>query len=148
MKNLLFPLVLALLAPGRAALAQTQPTTTSRHLITGTVRDERSADGLPRVRVSVKGDTAQATTDAKGQFQLRVAAPAPIMLQVERNGYVSQEIPLTAETNPVVKVWLARPAVEWTARSGWAEARRIQRQNRRAAQAALPEPVPQATSSK
>jgi hypothetical protein len=138
MKKLLFPLVLALLAPGRAAFAQTvrleAPASAgaSSRWVTGIVRDGRTADPLPQVAVVVQGDTTHTTTDAAGRFKLLVPQAALAVLEFEAPGYLLQEQPLVLQTKPAMKVWLSRP-VNWKSKKARARAM-AQRQQQEALQ--------------
>lgn len=116
MKNLLLLLGLALLAPGRAALAQaTPPKAGASRVITGLVRHGRTALGVPRVRVHVQGDTATNTrTDDDGRFRLLVPNAAAATLEFEKYGYTSGTVVLASQKRAdEVRVWLDREPTVW-----------------------------------
>ncbi|MET4074161.1 von Willebrand factor type A domain-containing protein [Hymenobacter sp. UYCo722] len=106
MKNLLMLpllLVVALLAPPEAALAQKKPKnraafaipepadTTRLRTITGVVLDGQLKQGLPGATVLVKGTVLGVSTDAGGRYSLRVPNAATATLVFSSVGYVTQE---------------------------------------------------------
>ena len=119
MKRLLLLLGLALLAPGRAALAQTAPA--SWRLVKGMVRDARTALPVRNVWIIVKDDpNASGLTDSTGHFQLWVAHPEQAVLQFGKYNYAAQDRPLAPETKPEMRVWLAKPKPNWKSKKALA----------------------------
>lgn len=137
MKSLLLFLGLALLAPGRAPLAQTPPPKAgASKVITGLVRNGRTALGVPRVRVQVQGDTAShVLTDADGYFRLLVPNAAQATLEFEKYGYTGSTMLLAAQKKPELRVWLEREPTVW--KSHKALVRDSARRARAAQQAAV-----------
>jgi len=123
MKNLLLLLGLALLAPGRAALAQAPPPQAgASRVVNGLVRNGRTALGVPRVRVQVQGDTAShALTDAEGHFRLLVPNAATATLEFEKYGYTGSTLLLASQKkNAEVRVWLEREPTVWESKKALA----------------------------
>lgn len=123
MKNLLLLLLgLALLAPGRAALAQAPPPKPgASRTINGLVRNGRTALGVPRVRVQVQGDTASHVyTDADGHFRLLVPNAATATLEFEKYGYTGSTLLLATQKKPEVRVWLEKEPTVWKSQKGLA----------------------------
>lgn len=138
MKNFLLLLGLALLAPGRAPLAQTAPPKAGQsRVITGLVRNGRTALGVPRVRVQVQGDTAShALTDADGNFRLLVPNADQATLEFEKYGYTSSTVLLASQKKkPELRVWLEKEPTIW--KSQKALARDSARRAHNAQQAAV-----------
>jgi hypothetical protein len=115
MKNFLLLLGLALLVPGRAALAQSKPIKAgASRVVAGLVRNGRTADPVARVRVQVQGDTAVNTlTDTWGRFKLLVPNAAQATLEFEKYGYVSQAQTLATQTKPELRIWFDRTPTNW-----------------------------------
>ncbi|WP_460504229.1 carboxypeptidase-like regulatory domain-containing protein, partial [Hymenobacter agri] len=97
MKNLLLlPLLTLLLAPP-TAMAQKSPksgpaqNTTKDWVVSGRVIDRASRQALPGITVLVKGTTLGCTTDAQGQYSLRVPNAGKAVLLFNYIGYLPQE---------------------------------------------------------
>lgn len=97
MKNLLLlPLLTLLLAPP-PAIAQTAPKTAPAHntikdwVVSGRVTDRANRQALPGVTVLVKGTALGCTTDAQGQYSLRVPNAGKAVLLFNYIGYLPQE---------------------------------------------------------
>ncbi|MBO0359196.1 TonB-dependent receptor [Hymenobacter sp. BT186] len=99
----LVPLQAAFAAPISGSIPSTEPTLSvatpvADVTITGQVRDEKG-EALPGVTVVIKGTTIGASTDAQGNFSLRVPeANANGTLLVSYVGYQAQEVPLSGRT--------------------------------------------------
>ena len=119
MKKLLLLFGLALLAPGRAA--QAQAGSAGSRLLTGLVRDQRTAHELKNVVVTIKNDTLNyCLTDSTGRFRLAVPQAAGTTLEFRKYGYVLQEVPLADLAKPALKVWLRKPAPVWKSKKALA----------------------------
>lgn len=71
-------------------------------VISGTVKDAQTKEGLPGVTVKVKGTLSGTTTLQQGQFSLQV--PENAVLVFSFIGYLSQEIPTANQTTLVVEL--------------------------------------------
>ena len=96
MKNfLLLPLLTLLLAPP-PAMAQTAPHPIPRQdtakdwVVAGRVTDRASHEGLPGVTVLVKGTALGCSTDARGQYSLRIPHADEAVLLFNYVGYLPQ----------------------------------------------------------
>jgi hypothetical protein len=88
-----------------AVLALAVPSDTSRVVISGTVVDPLSHP-IEGAEVRVTGTTANAFSNATGQFRLETSATPPILLLIRRPGYDAQLIRIEASWNGTV---LLRP---------------------------------------
>lgn len=81
---------------GSLALSEVTPEA-PRRIVSGTVLDENGT-GLPGVSVVLKGTQRGTTTDGEGKFQLDVPEEGQPVLVFSFVGYVSQEVPITSQS--------------------------------------------------
>lgn len=94
---------LALLLGAAPALAQ--------RVVTGTVTDSLSGDGLEGARVAVRGTALTTFAGANGAFTLRGVPAGPATLSVRMIGYGAREVPLAADQSEV-RVRLSRDLLQ------------------------------------
>ncbi|HYC40205.1 MAG TPA: TonB-dependent receptor [Chitinophagaceae bacterium] len=68
--------------------------------ISGTVRNNDTQENLPGVSVTVKGTSQGTTTNANGEFTLKVSQ-LPVVLVFSSVGYAEQEVTVSSATTPV-----------------------------------------------
>lgn len=74
--------------------------------VSGHVVDAETQEPLPGVNVLVSGANRGTSTDAKGFFQLKLSASAPLHLRFSYIGYEEQSLSLSISTDTIVRIEL------------------------------------------
>src|SRR5438876_725817 len=88
--RLLFSVVAVIIT----STAFTQALTT----VTGNVKNNKTKELLPAVSVTIKGSSAGAYTDEKGNFKFTTAQKPPFTLVISSIGFATKEIEYTGQS--------------------------------------------------
>ncbi len=94
MKTITPPLLFSIVAVIITSTAFTQSLTT----VTGNVKNNKTKEFLPAVSVTIKGSSAGAYTDEKGNFKFTTTQKTPFTLVISSIGFATKEIGYTGQS--------------------------------------------------